>query len=97
MSYATHATSAIFQRSPRLRFDGNIILRSSSPFKPVSCRDGLLVLWRNPEVHVCNTFTGRVDTLPCIDDAKQRKLGNGGIYPPALLAAAARVTRSSCS
>ncbi|KAK3149177.1 hypothetical protein QOZ80_3AG0213960 [Eleusine coracana subsp. coracana] len=84
-SFATHGTSELVQPSPpRLRFDPSI-LRSS--LKPVSSRDGRLVLWRHhgaPEVRICNTFTGRVDALPCIGDA-EIKLGNDGIYPPALL------------
>jgi hypothetical protein len=39
-----------------------------SPFKPVTSRDGLLVVRRHPyydvELHTCNTFTGQVTHLP---------------------------------
>ncbi|CAN6281144.1 unnamed protein product [Urochloa humidicola] len=55
-------------------------------FEPVSSRDELLVLWRRdpePELRVCNTSTGDVTPLPCMD--VEGKWGNGGIYRPALL------------
>jgi hypothetical protein len=39
-----------------------------TPFKPVTSRDGLLVVRRHPyydvELHTCNTFTGQVTHLP---------------------------------
>lgn len=82
VSYATYASSNLVQPSPHLRFDAGVL----RAFRTVSARDGPLVLWRNPEVRVCNTLTGRVDALPCIDDDARRNFGNGGIYPPALLA-----------
>ncbi|KAL6894186.1 hypothetical protein ACP4OV_008284 [Aristida adscensionis] len=68
------------------------LLRSS---EPVSSRDGLLVLWRGdgdgdgdgePSLRVCNTITGAVTSLPCMD--VEGKWCSGGIYRPVLFAVA---------
>ncbi|CAN6286641.1 unnamed protein product [Urochloa humidicola] len=72
--------------SRRSRLDADL-LRRPPPFEPVSSRDGLLVLWRRdpePELRVCNTSTGGVTPLPCLDGI-EGKWGNGGIYLPALI------------
>nr|TKV91050.1 hypothetical protein SEVIR_9G069800v2 [Setaria viridis] len=78
----------IVRASWRLRFDTGQ-LRS---FELVSSRGGLLVLWRHeaeaePELRVCNTFTGNVACLPYMD-GEVGKWGNPGIYRPALLTVA---------
>ncbi|CAN6286644.1 unnamed protein product [Urochloa humidicola] len=76
----------LVRASWRLRFDTGQ-LRS---FELASSRGGLLVLWRHeagadPELRVCNTFTGHVTSLPYADE-EEGKWGNPCIYRPALLA-----------
>ncbi|TVU44761.1 hypothetical protein EJB05_04217, partial [Eragrostis curvula] len=86
VSYAAYGGAGTVppRPSPRLHFDANIL---QSSFKHMASRDGVVVLWQRPDdVRVCNTVTGRVDTLPpCIDD--KHRFGNyGDMYPPALRA-----------
>ncbi|CAL4944666.1 unnamed protein product [Urochloa decumbens] len=81
--YLLSDRSAAADDHPRL--DADLLLRSPL-FEPVSSRDGLLVLWRRdpePELRVCDTSTGAVTPLPCMD--VEGKWGNGGIYRPALI------------
>ncbi|OEL30312.1 hypothetical protein BAE44_0008674 [Dichanthelium oligosanthes] len=85
VSYASPDDNDIVRASWRLRFDTGL-LRS---FELVSSCAGLLVLWRHeakaePELRVCNTFTGHVACLPYMDE-DDGKGGNAGIYRPALL------------
>ncbi|CAL4927626.1 unnamed protein product [Urochloa decumbens] len=78
------AAAADHHQSRLPHLDGDLL--RPPPFEPVSSRDGLLVLWRRdpePELRVCNTSTGAVTTLPCID--VEGKWGSGGIYRPALI------------